>query len=276
MMTIPRGLARSFRAVIRKCQTARPRPPAPPVLVEVRDGHLHLACVLDGVGVVLSVPAAECEIERVLVPMDILDAVEGALVEIAVSSRMGTARWESRDGPKTQSFNLNETAEQAVGPVVPAEMHSVAPTFLTALHECGRTAAREPARYALHRVQVNGKTGTVAASDGKLALVQRGFKLPFRDAVLVPALPLFGVKELASETDVRSAAKRAAWSCKPARGQSLSPSTPRAGSRTWPASSRSPPRPRPSRSMTAMRMNLSNSCPSGPTQAMAQPPSRST
>mgnify|MGYP003346016477 CR=1 FL=1 len=51
MIAIPRGMARSFRAVLRKCQTARPRPPAPPVLVEVRDGHLRLACVLDGVSV---------------------------------------------------------------------------------------------------------------------------------------------------------------------------------------------------------------------------------
>lgn len=202
MMTIPRGLARSFRAVVRKAQVVRPRPPAPPVLVETRDGGLHLSCALDGVTVRLNVPCPESVPERILVPMEVFDAVEGAAVMIEVTDRKGMARWEGRDGPKSLAFKLEEAEAGLAADETETELQPVAAPFLAALHECGRTAAREPERYALHRVQVNGKTGTVSATDGKIALVQRGFTLPFREAILVPALPVFGTKELAGEKEV--------------------------------------------------------------------------
>jgi hypothetical protein len=200
MIVIPRGLARSFRAAARKCQNARNRSPAPAALVKVGDGRLHLSCRLDGVAIRFSVPQESQEPERVLVPMAILDGVEGAPVEISVSGRMGTARWESRGGPQSSTFEAEEGDDQ--WPSLPEEMHPAAPAFLAALHECGRTAAREASRYALHRIQVNGKACSIAATDGKNALICRGFSLPFRETVLVPAVPLFGVKEIARETDV--------------------------------------------------------------------------
>jgi hypothetical protein len=78
------------------------------------------------------------------------------------------------------------------------------PTFPKALHEAGRCAARDPdsGRYAVGRVQVRGKDGELIGTDGKQALIWGGFTFPFPDDLLVPAVPLFGSKELASEAAV--------------------------------------------------------------------------
>jgi len=83
------------------------------------------------------------------------------------------------------------------------ELLPVSAKLLAALHECGRSAARENGRFALSRVQLQGKTGRVVGTDGKIALLATGFKFPFRDDVLVPALPVFGSKPLARADDVR-------------------------------------------------------------------------
>ncbi|OWK34217.1 hypothetical protein [Fimbriiglobus ruber] len=74
---------------------------------------------------------------------------------------------------------------------------------MSALHECGRTAATEPARFALNRVHVRGATGQVIGTDGRSALVWGGLTLPFRDDVLIPAVPVFGAREWTGERDVR-------------------------------------------------------------------------
>jgi hypothetical protein len=55
----------------------------------------------------------------------------------------------------------------------------------------------------LTRVQVGGKAGRVVATDGRTALVWGGFEFPFADDLLVPALPVFGTRELAAAGDAR-------------------------------------------------------------------------
>lgn len=198
MIVIPRGLARSFRAVLRKCQA--PRSPLPtPVLVEVQQGTLHLSCSLDEV-LVQWTGAHPGQVEaRVGVPMTVLDAVENAAVELTVDGRQGRAQWTGRDGPRSLAFPHEEPDSGVIPRFGDVETCPVAPAFLTALHECGRTAARDSGRYALNRVQVNGQAGTVTATDARNALVYRGFKLSFQETFLVPALPVLGVKEITRE-----------------------------------------------------------------------------
>ena len=77
------------------------------------------------------------------------------------------------------------------------------PSFLAALHEAGRTAARDESRYALTRVQLQGKAGQILGTDGKQALIQGGWTFPFTDNILVPAIPMFGMKDVAAQADVR-------------------------------------------------------------------------
>ena len=82
-------------------------------------------------------------------------------------------------------------------PAPPGELARVAPEFLAALHECGRSAARQATRFALDRVQVRGRAGQVVGTDGRQALVWAGLRLAVADDVLVPAVSVFGAPDLA-------------------------------------------------------------------------------
>jgi hypothetical protein len=79
----------------------------------------------------------------------------------------------------------------------------LSPAFPAALHEAGRSAAKEaPGKYATDQIQLRGQAGQVVATDGRQALTRGGFVFPFADDLLVPAVPLFGSKELAREAGV--------------------------------------------------------------------------
>jgi hypothetical protein len=133
--------------------------------------------------------------------MSVLDAIEGAgddPVELVVGPRLrGEARFADRGVARAVPFDAIPPGKQHRPPEEPADWHPAPPEFLTALHECGRTAARESGRFALSRVQVQGRAGRVVGTDGRTALVWSGFDFPFADDLLVPALPAFGSRELA-------------------------------------------------------------------------------
>lgn len=113
------------------------------------------------------------------------------------------ARGGDRGVPASHAFDGLRPGRQHRPPGSPDELRPVTAEFLTALHECGRTAARESGRFALTRVQVQGSAGAVAGTDAQTALLWGGFDLPFPDDVLVPAVPVFGSDELTGEADVR-------------------------------------------------------------------------
>ena len=202
MIVIPRGLARSFRAVARNCRSDRGGP-LPPVIVQVEDGGLTLDCSLGEVSIAVKVAAETESNERVLVPMSVFDAVEGAAVELHLNGGKGTARWSGRDGVKSLVFDI-ESCESIVPPARKAlELHAVEPRILTALDECRRIAGHDGGRYAFHRLEVHGKAGTLSATDGKRALIHRGIAWPFTETLLIPACRVFGVPEIANQHDVR-------------------------------------------------------------------------
>ncbi|MFO0825301.1 MAG: hypothetical protein U0792_19630 [Gemmataceae bacterium] len=115
-----------------------------------------------------------------------------------LSRLRGTLHWHCSTKPHKVPVELLLPGKQHVIPVSPP-LNSVPATLLSALHECGRSAARINGRYALSRIQVQGKAGRVTGTDGKAALLWRGFPFPFADDLLVPALPVFGSKPLTPE-----------------------------------------------------------------------------
>jgi hypothetical protein len=56
---------------------------------------------------------------------------------------------------------------------------------------------------ALCRILLRAGDGAVVASDGRQLLVQFGFPFPWKDDVLIPALPAFASRQLSGEPDVR-------------------------------------------------------------------------
>jgi hypothetical protein len=202
VIVISRGLARSFRAVARKCVAGRPRGPAPSVVFEARGGTLTAWAKTGDAALVYSAPTG-CSDGVLVAPMDVLAAAEGAgddPVELAVGPKLrGEACFADRGVPRVHPFDAILPGRQHRPPEEPTDWHPAPPAFLRALHECGRATARESGRFALSRVQVRGRAGRVVGTDGRTALVWGGFDFPFADDLLVPALPAFGSRELAGE-----------------------------------------------------------------------------
>jgi hypothetical protein len=138
------------------------------------------------------------------VPLSELERFEGTGTDVvtleAHSSKRAIARWRERD--KATSAKIELTTTDLAWPDEAKHLISIAPEFLQALHEAGRTAHRDPDKYAVNRIQVRGKSGQLAATDGKQALIQGGFKFPFADDLLIPAIAAFGSKEIAIERGI--------------------------------------------------------------------------
>ena len=206
MIAIPREVARTFRVLAKKCLAGRPRGPAPPVLIRVRAGVLTLWNRIESVGLRYSVAAPDAESETLLVPMDVLAAIEGARsdpIVLTIDAKLqGTASWTEGGEQKSHSFRAILPGKQHTVPPLP-ELTPMPDAFRSALHECGRTAAREANRFVLTHVQIRGESGHVIGTDSKYLLVWGGFAFPFPESVLVPAIPVFGSRELSDETDIR-------------------------------------------------------------------------
>ena len=142
MIAISRDVARTFRALAKKCLAGRPRGPAPPVVIRIRAGVLTLWSRIESVGLRYSVAAPAAESETQSVPMDLLAAIEGPrsdLATLAVDAQLhGTASWTEQGEEKSHSFTAILPGKQHAVPV-PPDLTPMQDAFRTALHECGRT-----------------------------------------------------------------------------------------------------------------------------------------
>ena len=206
MIVLTRVLARQFRALARKCVSGRPRGPAPPVVMEARGGMLTVFVQTPDALLTHTSPTTVDD-GLIVVPMGVLEQIEGGTsdpVELSVRPKLaGRASWTVHGEPQSMEFAALLPGKMHTLPVPPERWHDVPASFLDALFECGRTACREPGRYAIHRIQLRGKAGQVIGTDGKQALLWGGFRLPVGGDRLVPALPVFGARELAGATGVR-------------------------------------------------------------------------
>jgi hypothetical protein len=124
----------------------------------------------------------------------VLAQVEGRTDEPAtleeVAPGRGRATWSDGGVPQSVEFDTADPTKLPELPRVPSRLSAVPDSFLAALGEASRVAARESTRFAVCHVQIRGKTGQVIATDGRQMLIQGGFQLPWEDNVLVPRLPL--------------------------------------------------------------------------------------
>ena len=205
MFTMTRRQARSLRAVARKCvPKGAGRSPDPVLTLTVGpDGPFAYAAVGD-VTVGCRLPAPRDPAAGLSMPLSALAACEGSdplLVTVDADATGVRLSWTDRGQSRTETAPM--VRRPFVPPAAPPDFGVVSHAFLAALHEAGRCAAGEDTKYAVSRVHVRGAAGQVVGTDGKQALVTGGFRLPFHDDVLVPALPVFGLKELARDRPVR-------------------------------------------------------------------------
>jgi hypothetical protein len=203
MIVISRMLARQFRAAARKCMKGRARAPDPGVVIRQFRGQLTLTAHFPEVILQLALPAQSEEENVLVVPMRVLDEIPDARADPVELHRTeglkGEARWAEKGLPRTKPIPLLEPGKQHAPPTRPREPASVSDGFLKGLHECGRSAADFNGRYAVDRIQVRGKRGQMIATDTHHALVVGGFRFPFAEDVLIPVIPVFGMKEFQSQ-----------------------------------------------------------------------------
>src|SRR5207302_673276 len=125
----------------------------------------------------------------VCIPLPALEQFEAAAAGVVTLEPSGPAHAAARwDGPDGGTARIEQVAWDVGWPSEPGSTSSVPPEFLAALHEAGRTAARDPGRYAVTRVLLKGSAVEVLGTDGKQALAWGGFDLPFDHDLLVPAV----------------------------------------------------------------------------------------
>jgi hypothetical protein len=206
MTNIPRSAVRAFRAVVHKGVAGRAREPAPPVVL-IPDGEAVTMLVhLPSISIAYRVPTGQPGAAPMVLPMAAFEAVVGAGHDPITLEPKGKLRaelhWNDRGQGKTQAVELERFDSAHELPAEPTAFAPMPAEFLAALHEAGRTTGAANGRYALDRIQMKGKNGTVVASDGHRAYLHGGFRFPFKEDLLIPALPVFGTAELAKETDI--------------------------------------------------------------------------
>ncbi len=197
-----------FRAAVRRCVAGRPRGLTPPVVLEQSAAGLTLSTVLGETALALRLPPAGGPHERLVLPFSTLAALDGPGGGVATFAATDAGQihccWQDRGG-RRELDGEPVPAEQPSRPLPPVgKLQPADPSLLAALHACGQTASREPGgRFALQRLQLRGRHGEVAGTDGRQLLLWGGFAFPFRGDLLVPAVPVFGSRDFAGQQDVR-------------------------------------------------------------------------
>jgi hypothetical protein len=205
MIALSRVDLRRFRLAARRCVSpGRPRDMSLPIRITAEGDTVTLTAHLLDVVVALRVPAAKPGSGSVVLPLADVERFEGTGPDVVTLGPIGpkkvTIAWDEGTHQRSAEFDIITTNRE--WPEQPEHLISLPPTFPQALHEAGRTAARESGKYAVEGVQIKGKAGQVIATDGKQALIQGGYTFPFTEDLLIPAVPFFGAKEVGEERAV--------------------------------------------------------------------------
>ncbi len=195
MLTLHRRDLTAFRTVFRRCRPTRA--PGPNLLLRVTVVGTTLRFLSTTPDVTLGYTRdgehRGDDLDWCL-PGSVLDVAEQTDTEAFELHPLGKTRVRVRWPGGEREFDLVK-ANRPVWPESPDRWGQADGLLLTALHEAGRTADRSPGRWASHRVQLQGAAGRVVGTDTKQALIWDGFRFPFDESVLVPAVAAFGSKE---------------------------------------------------------------------------------
>lgn len=194
MIQLTRLLCRQLRIVIKKA-LGRHKPDVrliagPDGLRVQAKGYQHAVEFHD------PQPREACEL---LVPYAVLEDVQGNKAEAVrlycPKKKVLAATWEERGVERTMQYTLPKDDGTAFH-VAPEVFTENPPTVLATLHYASQTTDPTSSRYALGCIQLRGKQGTVAATDGRQLFLQRGIHFGFEDEVLMRGADVFDCAEL--------------------------------------------------------------------------------
>lgn len=201
MIMLTRREAHSLRAVFRRSVLGvAHRGPLPPVLLRVTGARLCVEHRYAALGVRHTMRSVDGPPETIPLPLEALADVEGhdlstVAVEAAGPERT-VVRWEDRGIPQRQEYAVPAAGSLVVLPEPPPDGSPCSADLLDALAEACRTCGDSDRRYALGCVQLRGRAGEVVATDGHQVLVQRGYRFPWDEDLLVRHTPLLACQML--------------------------------------------------------------------------------
>jgi hypothetical protein len=200
VIELSRALARQYRAVLRRALADQGMRSSPPVILcEAGEQGLSLHTRLGDVAIRYQ-RADPRTPGKIAFLASLLSQVEGrtdapVLLE-AVSDGRGRASWSEGGVPRVIEFDQPQSDRAPKLPELPARLSPMPDDFTRLLGDAVQTTAGEGTRFGVTRVQMRGKAGELVATDGRQLLVQGGVPLPWKDDLLVPRLPVFGVRDL--------------------------------------------------------------------------------
>lgn len=206
MITLCRSLVRQVRAALRRAGVHKDHATLSPPVAIIADR--------DGLRIRAYSPAAVLEYhqpgalspESVLVPKQFFDDCEGRKNEEVVleNQKNGAVTAQCRGGktPQLLQYDAQSLNDKTLFPARPQSMASNEPAILAALACAAEVTNRDPVRYDTDCIELAGKPGTVAATDGAQLLIESGFCFPWESAQLVPASTFFAFAELPRDQQV--------------------------------------------------------------------------
>lgn len=203
MIQITRLIARQLRSIVKRAFNRHL-----PVLT-FRSGDEGLFIEVQGVNFALQYhdPRPQ-DREHLLLPLNVLEDVQGSKAEPVYlnTRRPGVlgASWQDRDVVRDLEYDAPEpVADAKPFPPLPAKFTENPPEFLIALRDAYETTDFESKRYALGSIQVRGKEGVIAATDGRQLLKQSGYQFGFEEVLLLEHTKFFGSRDLPDDQTVR-------------------------------------------------------------------------
>jgi hypothetical protein len=138
-------------------------------------------------------------VDRFAVPHSMLLTIQTGVDEPVRFSRIGeylVIDWEERGVPQqnaspVKEYDQSEWPEKLSTTARSTNVLATDHRFLEAMREAAATTDDISTRYALDTIELDGELGTITATDGRHALIQRGFKFPWEGSILIPASKLF-------------------------------------------------------------------------------------
>jgi hypothetical protein len=208
MITITRRQARRLRGVLRRRTLGINRRGSVPLLVlhargtELRAFHRNAALAVEFVDSI----ALDAD-ESIVLPLDALAEIEGCDSSSVVLEQLApdrtSIRWTDHGVPQSRDYDVPALDSSEPSPGRPTAWATLPAEILTTLAEASVCASEDSTRYALNCLQLSGRTGAVAATDGRQLLIHGGFGFPWTDDVLVRRAPVFASLEPPRDQPVR-------------------------------------------------------------------------
>jgi hypothetical protein len=199
LIEITRSLVRTFRAVLKKIATVGGTR-EPPTLVVFRTDRtgLHVQARNTRIALEYCQPGTYST-DEIAVPAEALAEFEARKdMPLRMEANLSgvVATWLEKAVPQIRQYAAVEADKMPQMPAFPTRMDRQPVELLGALRDASETAGTDVTRYAVNCLQLCGNTGRVVGTDGRQMLAQSGYTFAWDDAVLIPASPMFGCREL--------------------------------------------------------------------------------